>query len=56
MGEKGAAEEGGPATRMAADADAEGWDEVGEVSFEKSNIMCVGDIGVYGRNKFDYNS
>ena len=60
MGEKGAAEEGGPATRIAADGgvdvDAEGRDEVGEVSCEKSNIMCVGDNGVYGRNEFDYNS
>jgi len=53
MGEKGADEDGGPATLIAADVDVEGWAEVGDVSFEKSNITCVGEIGVYGRNVFD---
>jgi len=52
IGESGI-EEGGPATRIAAESDDEGCDEVGEVSAEKSNTMWVGDMGLYGRNVFD---
>ena len=46
--------DGGPATRMAAVRDPERCESVGDiVSAVKSNTMCVGDIGVYGRNVFD---
>jgi hypothetical protein len=53
IGENRPAEDGGPATLIAADVDDDGCAEVGDASFEKSNIMCVGEIGVYGRNVLD---
>ena len=52
-GDSGSAVDGGPATRIAAVLDAERCESVGEVSAVKSNTICVGDIGAYGRNVFD---
>lgn len=54
IGESGI-EDGGPATRIAAEPDDEGCDEVGEVSAEKSSMMWVGEIGLYGINVLDSN-
>lgn len=49
----GAKEDGGPATLTAAVGRGD-VGVVGTVSLAKSNMICVGDMGVYGMNVLDY--